>query len=79
MTAPTKIQIELRSVYGEEKAYPACATAEGFAAIAGTKTMTRHTLACVLGMGFTIEVVCRGVVVATFSGAPSCANLPAVR
>lgn len=74
-----RIQIEIRNVYGEDKAYPVCQAAKSFADIANTKTLTRHTLACVLGMGLVIEVVCRGTVVATFSGVPSCANLPAVR
>ena len=50
----TKITIQARSVYGEVKIYPVCAAAQEFAAIAGTKTLTRDTLASVLRLGFTI-------------------------
>jgi hypothetical protein len=48
------IRIQARSVYGETKIYPACKAAEEFAAIAGTKTLTRATLASILRLGFTI-------------------------
>ena len=50
-----KIQIQLRSVYGEEKAYPADDAARCIANIAGTKTLTRATLLNVLAMGLDIE------------------------
>jgi hypothetical protein len=50
-----KIQIQLRSVYGEEKAYPANDAARCIANIAGTKTLTRATLLNVLAMGHDIE------------------------
>jgi hypothetical protein len=52
-----KIQIELRSIYGVNKAYPVDRNAECLAAIAGTKTMTINTLVNALRMGFDIEVV----------------------
>jgi hypothetical protein len=48
------IQIQIRSVYGEEKAYPFNHEAECVARIAGTKTLTRMTLLHVLAMGATI-------------------------
>ena len=50
------IMVEIKSVYGEEKVYPACKLAEGFAAIAGTKTLTEHTLRCIKQMGYRIEI-----------------------
>ncbi len=53
------IQIEIRSVYGEDKAYPVCAGAKAFAAIANTKTLTRSTLVEVMKIGFSIEVMDR--------------------
>lgn len=50
------IQIEVRNVYGLNKAYPVDANAEHFAAIAGTKTLTELTLMQVILLGFDIEV-----------------------
>jgi hypothetical protein len=48
------IVIEVRSVYGEMKAYPACPRARIFADIAGTITLTRATLNLVEQLGVTI-------------------------
>jgi len=56
----TTIRIEIRNVYGELKAYPLCEKASLFAAIAGTKTLTRSTLMQILAIGFSIEVVGQG-------------------
>lgn len=53
------IKIEIRNVYGEDKAYPVCQDAEIFARLAGTKTLTRATLANVLALGYAIDVVDR--------------------
>lgn len=53
------IQIEIRSVYGEDKAYPVCDKSKAFAAIAGTKTLTRSTLIETMRIGFSIEVMDR--------------------
>jgi hypothetical protein len=49
-----QITIQMRDVYGEPKAYPADASAEAFAAIAGTKTLTRRTLREVVRIGIVI-------------------------
>ncbi len=51
----THITITLRNVYGETKAYPTCPTAKLFAKIAGTKTLTIHTLAKIMEMGYAIR------------------------
>jgi hypothetical protein len=48
------IKIQAKSVYGEIKIYPVCEAAKEFAAIAGTKTLTRDTLAAVLRLGFKV-------------------------
>lgn len=40
-----RIEIEIRSVYGETKYYPSNDTARGIAAIARTKTLTRDAIA----------------------------------
>jgi hypothetical protein len=52
-----QIKIEMRNVYGETKAYPVCTAAKLFADIAGTKTLTRHTLRSVLALGYSVETV----------------------
>ena len=49
-----QIKIQARSVYGEIKIYPVCDKAKHFAEIANTKTLTLHTLACVMRLGFTL-------------------------
>ena len=51
------ISIQIRNVYGCNKAYPACDSARVFAEIAGTKTFTLDTLRRVLRLGFDIEVL----------------------
>jgi hypothetical protein len=71
-----KIQIMIKNVYGEEKAYPVCKMAQGFANVAGTKTLTRSTLREVLSMGFTIDLMAFGIVAASFNGRDN-VNLPA--
>lgn len=48
------IQIQIRSVYGEEKAYPINHEASCVARIAGTKTLTKYSLMQILAMGATI-------------------------
>jgi hypothetical protein len=49
------VQIQIRNVYGEEKAYPMNREANCIARIAGTKTLTRSALLNVLAMGCHIE------------------------
>lgn len=49
------VQITIKSVYGEDKAYPMNDVASHFAAIAGTKTLTRNTLRNILAMGCSIQ------------------------
>jgi hypothetical protein len=51
-----QIQIEIRSVYGNETIYPACDKARAFASIAGTKTLTRRALQDIQALGFEIVV-----------------------
>jgi hypothetical protein len=69
-------QFEIRNVYGESKAYPANLLAEKIALIAGTKTLTRHTLQTVFEIGMTLEQVYRGTVVMSANKAQSA--LPAL-
>ena len=51
------IEINFREVYGDEKAYPVCATARLFAAMLGTKTLTPYALRCIDQLGYEIRAV----------------------
>jgi hypothetical protein len=42
-----KIKLEIKSVYGEDKLYPACEDSKLFARIAKTKTITQDVLALI--------------------------------
>lgn len=57
------IAINVRDVYGTRKAYPFGPSAERFAAIAGTKTLTQRTLQNVLALGFDVRVYRDGCLV----------------
>ncbi|NDB68931.1 MAG: hypothetical protein EB015_13170 [Methylocystaceae bacterium] len=50
-----QIQIEIKSVYGELKAYPACDKAKLFAEMLGTKTLTHSALIYIERLGYSIE------------------------
>ena len=50
------ITVEIKNVYGNETIYPVCDSAKTFAAIAGTKTLTRHALSLIKGMGYAVNV-----------------------
>jgi hypothetical protein len=50
------VRISIKNVYGNETVYPECALARGFAAIAGTKTLTRAVLCQIEAMGFSLVV-----------------------
>ena len=51
-----KITIRADKNYGVETFYPACPAAELFARIAGTKTLTTHTLRDIDLLGYEIEI-----------------------
>jgi len=53
------VQIQIRSVYGEDKAYPMNAAADGLALIAGTKTLTQRVIRTALAMGMTVQEIDR--------------------
>ena len=50
-----KIVVIIKSVYGVDKVYPACENSRRFAEIAGTKTLTEHTLRQIKAMGILVE------------------------
>jgi hypothetical protein len=65
------IQIQIRSVFGEDKAYPANEAAKGIANIANTKTLPRWVLLNVLAMGCDVQELDRyGNVSRTIKGGP---------
>jgi hypothetical protein len=51
-----KITIRCEKNYGVEVFYPACERAQLFARIAGTKTLTSHTLRDIDLLGYEIEI-----------------------
>lgn len=51
-----KITIRLDKNYGSWVVYPVCQKAKQFAAIAGTKTLKKHTLKQIQALGYDIEV-----------------------
>lgn len=50
-----KITLTIRSVYGINRAYPACEKAQIFADMLGAKTLTRQAIDAIKALGFTIE------------------------
>lgn len=74
-----KIIIEVRSVYGQSKAYPVCIDGQIFADMGGTKTLTHMALRRILALGYQIEAraSCPGITFAVTIVNPS--DLPAVQ
>jgi len=50
------ITVQIKNVYGNETVYPVCEKAKTFAALAGHKTLTRHAIAMIKALGYTITV-----------------------
>lgn len=51
------VQVNLKSVYGEVKAYPANEAAKLFADLAGTKTLTMEALRKIKALGYEVKAV----------------------
>lgn len=51
-----RITVQIKSVYGEEKVYPACPVSVIFARMVGTKTLTPETLRHIRALGYEIAV-----------------------
>ena len=49
-------RVQVKNVYGNEVFYPACPTAQLFADVAGTKTLTENTLRILKRAGYEIIV-----------------------
>lgn len=50
-----EIQILIKDQYGVKVAHPVCDKAQLFAKLAGTKTLTAHSLALIEQLGYTIN------------------------
>ena len=50
------IEVRVKDVYGNQMIYPVCDAAKVFAAIAGTKTLTQHTLLLIKKLGYDISI-----------------------
>lgn len=51
------IKVEIKTVYGEQRIYPACETSQVFASMVGQKTLTHRDIQHIKQLGYKIEVV----------------------
>jgi len=51
-----QIQVQIKTVYGKEAIYPVCEQGKLFAALTGTKTLSRQNLEMIKALGFEIVV-----------------------
>ena len=54
MSESPTITVEVRTVYGVPKVYPACERSKLFARVAGTTTLTRAALEAIQALGYEI-------------------------
>ena len=52
-----KIEVTIKTNYGNDAIYPHCSTAKCLARLAGTKTLTPESIAILKQMGYTVAVV----------------------
>jgi hypothetical protein len=52
----TSIQIEIKTVYGNETIYPACETSKLFAELTGKKTLSRVNISVIKQLGYSVTV-----------------------
>ena len=48
--------VEIKTIYGNETIYPANDTAQVFADLIGTKTLSRLKLGLIQGLGYSVQV-----------------------
>lgn len=54
--APLAITVQIKTVYGADKVYPACDKTRIFAELASTTTLTESTLRNIRALGYQINV-----------------------
>jgi hypothetical protein len=52
-----KIQVIIKTVYGNDLVYPWCTVASTFCALLGTKTLTSRNITHIKDLGYKIELV----------------------
>lgn len=52
-----EITVKITKNYGTEAIYPVCEAAQTFARLAGTRTLTRSTIALIKRLGYTVSVL----------------------
>lgn len=52
-----KIQVTIKTVYGNDLVYPICNQAKMFAQLANTTTLTHRTIGMIKSLGYTVEVL----------------------
>ena len=57
MPAHMEVKLEVRDQYGRQTYHPANQTAQRFASLAGTKTLTPHSIKTIMQLGYTITYV----------------------
>ena len=50
------ITVKIKNIYGNETVYPVCDTAQTFAKMLNTKTLTREALKHIKALGYSIQV-----------------------
>lgn len=51
------VQVQIKSIYGNEMIYPVCEAAKVFASMVGQKTLTRRDIDHIKKLGYTVDVV----------------------
>ena len=52
-----EIKVTVKNVYGKETIYPACPVSEGFAEIAGMRTLTPRVVQVIKSLGYFVNVI----------------------
>ena len=53
------IEVQVKTVYGNDLIYPICSKAKSFTALTKTKTLHRDDIAIIKSLGYTVETVAK--------------------